>query len=145
MKTEMTMRTMRTAMLVMKDTRVMSEGREDVLIDNDGMTVEVGIEETIEIDGMVTEIVTSEKMIEQQQQQMVEDIGDMTTTMIAMMMIEMIIVVDEKTVIIEEMMILLVPVVVPNSISDEAQVIPPFLLSSFLHNCKPIKNVICND
>ena len=54
----------------------------------------------------------------------------------------MVVMVDEET--IEEMMMILSVSVVPNSINLEAQV-PRFLPSSFLHNYKPIKNVICND
>ena len=50
--------------------------------------------------------------------------------------------IDEET--IEEMMMILSVSVVPNSINLEA-LAPRFLPLSFLHNYKPIKNVICND
>ena len=119
--------------MMMKDTRVMSEGKEDV----DDMTVEAVIEEMAEIGGMVMVIEIVMMMVIGQ---MVGETRD--TTIVIGTDQTKIAIVDEET--IEEMMMILSVSVVPNSINLEA-LAPRFLPLSFLHSYKPIKNVICND
>ena len=124
---------MKVMVMMMKDTRVMSEGKEDV----DDMTVEAVIEEMAEIGGMVMVIEIVMMMVIGQM------VGETRDTAIVIGTDQTkIAIVDEET--IEEMMMILSVSVVPNSINLEA-LAPRFLPLSFLHNYKPIKNVICND